>query len=91
MRVSVRLGSRTHGNKRQGFDRSWAHAHTGKRSRRRLRALHKLEAMTATDVYVDWSEVVRCGSKILAEKSKDLLASAYLCAGLFELEKYARK
>ena len=32
----------------------------------------------------DWAEVTRLSTKILREKSKDLLAASYLCVGLLQ-------
>ncbi len=53
----------------------------------RLQAeVNKLEALFGGTV--DWKEVVTLGEKIIAEKSKDLLAAGYLCVGLIEEEGY---
>lgn len=48
--------------------------------------MNKLQALTPEPV--DWPEVIRLGSLLLKEKSKDLLVASYLTVGLFEKQGY---
>jgi type VI secretion system protein VasJ len=47
----------------------------------------KLESVDA--VPVNWNEVVDIGSRLLSEKSKDLLVACYVCHGLYDRHGYA--
>ena len=47
----------------------------------------KLESVDA--VPVNWGEVVETGSRLLSQKSKDLLIACYVCHGLYERNGYA--
>jgi len=50
--------------------------------------VQKLTAMSSAQDAIDWSKVVECSTRILAEKSKDLTISGYLCIGLARTEAY---
>jgi len=47
----------------------------------------KLESVDA--VPVNWGEVVDIGSRLLSQKSKDLLVACYVCHGLYDRNGYA--
>jgi len=49
----------------------------------------QMDKLESVNPDVEWSEVVRLASSILAEKSKDVLVAAYLTAGLFETDGYS--
>ncbi len=49
--------------------------------------MSKLEAVSGASIH--WDDVVNISSGILADKSKDLLVSCYLCHGLYEKHGYA--
>ena len=47
----------------------------------------KLESVNA--VPVNWGEVVDVGTRLLSQKSKDLLVACYVCHGLYDRNGYA--
>ncbi len=46
--------------------------------------IDKLSIPSATKGSIDWENVVKLGTLILSEKSKDIIVGSYLAAGLME-------
>jgi len=51
--------------------------------------VQKLTAMSSAEDSIDWKKVVECSSRVLADKSKDLTISGYLCIGLVMTDGYS--